>query len=85
MGNVLELKDIEDELNTIEKLFKEQQHGVTDMLKQYEELNKTYNQGLNGTRFLLEFRSTISGYQEQVNAMLKSARTAQKAVSIFIA
>ena len=76
---LLELRDIEDELKTLDKLFKEQQRGVSDMLLQYNELNKHRNKGVSGSQWLKEITHTLDGYKEQVEGMLKSAQTAQKA------
>ena len=76
---LLELRDIEDELNTIEKLIREQQSCVNDMLTQYRELNANHHKGLNGTNFLLDVLAFLSDHESQVREMLKSARTAQKA------
>ena len=76
---LLELRDIEDELNTLDKLFKEQQRGVMDMTSQYDDLNKNHHTGLNGAKFLQEVTHSLNGYREQIELMLKSAQTAQKA------
>ena len=76
---LLELRDIEDELNTLDKLFKEQQRGVKDMSSQYHHLNEHHKTGLNGTVFLQEVTHSLEGYREQIGLMLKSAQTAQKA------
>lgn len=76
---LLELRDIEDELNTLDKLFKEQQRGINQMTSQYQELNETYKTGLNGTIFLQNVTHSLDGYIEQIKLMLKSAKTAQKA------
>lgn len=76
---LLELRDIEDELNTLDKLFKEQQKSVTDMIPQYQHLNAYHKKGLHGSHFLHEAQHTLGGYMEQIFLMLKSAQTAQKA------
>lgn len=76
---LLELRDIEDELNTLDKLFKEQQRGVSDMLTHYAELNRQQGKGALGIQWLTEINHTLDGYKEQVEGMLKSAQTAQKA------
>ena len=76
---LLELRDIEDELNTLDKLFKEQQKSVLDMIPQYHDLNQHQKKGFYGTHFLQEVRHTLDGYKEQIDLMLKSAQTAQKA------
>lgn len=76
---LLELRDIEDELNTLNKLFDEQQKSVTDMKPQYQHLNAYHKKGLHGIQFLREAKHTLDGYQEQIKLMLKSAETAKKA------
>lgn len=76
---LLELRDIEDELNTLDKLFKEQQKSVSDMIHQYAHLNAGHQKGMSGIHFLQEARDTLEGYKEQIDLMLKSAQTAQKA------
>lgn len=80
---LLELRDIEDELGSIGKLFRDQHRSIADMIKHYRELNAKYNQGINGTELLQEAKWTIDGYQEQLDEMLKSAQTAHKAVRKF--
>lgn len=76
---LLELRDIEDELNTLDKLFKEQQQGVSDMFSCYVELNKRQGKAIRGTQLLTEIKHTLKGYKDQVEGMLKSSQTAQKA------
>lgn len=76
---LLELRDIEDELNTLDKLFKEQERGLKDMIKQYEDLNKRHEKGFNGALFIQEAKNSLDSYREQVKLMLKSTQTAQKA------
>lgn len=76
---LLELRDIEDELKTIDKLIKEQQTCVSDMIHQYRELNAKHVKGINGINFLLEVQHFLMEHKEQVDAMLKSAIAAQKA------
>ena len=76
---LLELRDIEDELNTLKKLFKEQQQGVSDMRSHYVELNHRQGKAILGTQWLTEISHTLESYKDQVDGMLKSAQTAQKA------
>ena len=76
---LLELRDIEDELNTIEKLIREQQTCVKEMLARYQKLNKSHAKGRNGTTFLLDVLGFLSDHESQVEEMLKSARMAQQA------
>ena len=75
---LLELRDIEDELNTIDKLIKEQQATVTDMLGQFHTLNKKHSKGLKGINFLHEVAQFLSDHKEQIDSMLKSAQAAQQ-------
>ena len=77
---LLELRDIEDELNTIDKLIKEQQSCVSDMIKQYHDhLNTRQGKGHKGIRFLNDIDQFLKDHKEQLDGMLKSAQAAQKA------
>ena len=76
---LLELRDIEDELNTIDKLIKEQQSCVSDMTKQYHDLNVRQGKGSNGIHFLYDIDQFLKEHKEQIDGMLKSAQAAQKA------
>ena len=76
---LLELRDTEDELKTIEKLIKEQQGCVEEMEKQYRHLNHHHGKGCNGTIFLHDASSFLAEHKEQVESMLESARAAQRA------
>ena len=76
---LLELRDIEDELNTIDKLIKEQQSCVSDMTKQYHDLNARQGKGSNGILFLFDIDQFLKEHKEQLDGMLKSTRAAQKA------
>ena len=82
LNALLELRDIEDELTTIQKLFIEQHKTVKDMLNQYEELKRHHDRGHHGRFILQDVDHTIEGYEESVKGMLKSADVAQKAVSL---
>ena len=76
---LLELRDIEDELNTIDKLIKEQQSCVSEMFKQYHDLNTRHGKGFNGIRFLHDVDLFLTEHKEQLDGMLKGAQAAQKA------
>ena len=76
---LLELRDIEDELNTIDKLIKEQQNCVSEMFKQYHDLNIRHGKGFNGSRFLHDVDLFLTEHKEQLDGMLKGAQAAQKA------
>ena len=81
LNNLLELRDIEDELTTIQKLIGEQQKVVGEMLKQYRVLNNTTGKGKLGTSFLMDLENTLDDYDEQVAGMLKSSEVAQQSYS----
>lgn len=76
---LLELRDIQDELNTIDKLIKEQQTCVSDMIIQYNHLIKDYSKGINGISFLYDVQQFLNEHKEQVESMLKGAIAAQRA------
>ena len=76
---LLELRDIEDELNTVRKLIKEQQDCVSEMIKQYRDLNVRHGKASNGIKFLDDVDQFLSEHREQLDGMLKSAQAAQKA------
>ena len=76
---LLELRDIEDELKTIDKLIKEQLICVSEMIKQYRDLNDHRRKGFNGINFLFDVEQFLNEHKEQIDGMLKGAKTAQKA------
>lgn len=78
LNALLELRDVDDELTTITKLIKEQQACVSDMVAQYQDLNKC-NKGLNGINFLVEVQQFLSEQMEQINEMLKISQSTQTA------
>ena len=80
LDNLLELRDVEDELNTIKKLFIEQRKIVTDMLRQYGEEVNPRGKGIHGTVLLRESENILSGYEEQIESMIRSSQMAQNAV-----
>ena len=75
---LLELRDIEDELTTINKVFKEQLNSIASMMAQYQDPS-LINRGENGIHLLNQSEHKINEYKEQVDGMLTSAKTAQKA------
>ena len=75
---LLELRDIEDELNTIDRLIKEQQACVMEMELQYK-TRAVPDKGINGLEFLQVAAQFLKDHLDQVDGMLKSARAAQKA------
>ena len=75
---LLELRDIEDELGTIDRLIKEQQACVMEMELQYK--NRALpDKGINGLEFLQVAAQSLKDHLELVDGMLKSAKAAQTA------
>ncbi|KAG8528250.1 uncharacterized protein KY384_007167 [Bacidia gigantensis] len=78
LNSLLELRDIEDELNTIDKLIREQQSVVGDMTIRYEELNRA-GKGLKGKEFLADITQFLSEHKVQIDSMRDSTQAAKKA------
>ena len=76
---VLELRDIDDELGTIEKLLAEQRKCVSEMVSQFDELRTSLYLGYKGYFLVKEVQQMLSGYESHVAAMKKSAEAAQEA------
>ena len=76
---LLELRDIEDELKTIDKLIEEQQTCVSNIITHYEELIHRHSKGVNGISFLWEGQHFLNDQKERLDFMLKDAVTAQRA------
>lgn len=74
---LLELRDIEDELNTIDKLFREQAQVVDEIIKHYSEWATTNPDGLS---LLSSSATRIGGYRTQVASMKQNCISAQQAV-----
>ena len=79
LDSLLELRDIEDELDTIERLIKEQQTCITKMLADYQHLEKHNKKGLNGIGFLMQADQFLAENKEHIERMHKSTLIAQKA------
>jgi len=78
LNALLELRDVEDELKTINKLFLEQHKTIKDMIRQYKELNLR-QLGMFGRLLLEDVDHCVEYYLEQVASMLTSAEVAQNA------
>ncbi|MCJ1421829.1 hypothetical protein MMC32_008196 [Xylographa parallela] len=78
LNALLELRDVEDELKTINKLFLEQHKTIKDMVRQYRELNLR-QLGMFGRILLEDVDKCVEDYLEQVSSMLTSADVAQNA------
>ncbi|MCJ1293387.1 hypothetical protein MMC34_004941 [Xylographa carneopallida] len=78
LNALLELRDVEDELKTINKLFLEQHKTIKDMSRQYQQLNLR-QLGMFGKILLDDVDKCVEFYLEQVSSMLTSADVAQNA------
>ena len=77
---LLELRDIEDELKTIDKLIREQQTCVKEMIAQYRRLNSpSHGKGRKGITSLENASQFLNEHKEQVTSMLDGATAAQRA------
>ncbi|KAI9774094.1 MAG: hypothetical protein M1840_005187 [Geoglossum simile] len=74
---MLELRDIDDELNTLAKLFREQIETITQIKDIYDNPSFPHLSG-NGLSILNEALEKLKEYTEQVKKMLKSANRARK-------
>jgi len=81
LNALLELRDIEDELNTIRKLIKEQQSCVSNMLDRYNMLRLQHgigDLGVNGISFLTEVNQFLGENDGRIQVMKDNARAAQQ-------
>jgi len=67
---LLELRDINDELLTLKKLFGEQQEAIDKMLLNYERCG--YG-NINGIGFLHEAQMKLKDYLNRIKEMMESA------------
>lgn len=79
LNALLELRDIDDELNTMEKLLKDQHSCVSGMLRQYAELYPHNRKGVAGTNFLHEVDRFLNEHKEHITGMRESAKAAREA------
>ena len=77
LTELLELKDIEDELGTINKLFKDQLRVIDQLSTQCYSLRAPSEHGLD---MLRGARESITQYQEQVQDMVNDCKSAQESV-----
>ncbi|KAK4697238.1 hypothetical protein P7C71_g809, partial [Lecanoromycetidae sp. Uapishka_2] len=78
---LLELRDIEDELNTIRKLIREQQSCVTNMLDRYKEFRSQPEKeslGIRGVELLFEIDQFLSENDDRIQVMKDNAHAAQQ-------
>ncbi|KAI9805685.1 MAG: hypothetical protein M1833_005178 [Piccolia ochrophora] len=74
---LMELRDVEDELKTIEILLQTQQSKLQELLDEYSRFDRTHT--VNGHEILDEALQTVKDQTEQVESMLSHARDAQQA------
>lgn len=74
---LLELRDIEDELGTVSKLFRDQDRVISDMIGQYSD-----GRSLKGEELLKTAKSRIKTYENQVSEMHIQCKSAQEAVRL---
>ncbi|KAI9782817.1 MAG: hypothetical protein M1839_004568 [Geoglossum umbratile] len=74
---MLELRDIDDELNTLEKLFKQQTETIHQMKDIYRKSNYALLSG-HGLTILNEALEKLKEYSDQVKQMIESANRTRK-------
>jgi hypothetical protein len=77
---LLELRDIDDELWTLKRLFIEQEASIADMLRHYEDCG--YGD-TNGFTFLHEAQSKLKDYLHRIEEMIASAKRTKLDVSLL--
>lgn len=77
LTNYLELRDVEDELQTLEKLFGEQTRILRQLIEEFTKLKA--NSPLEWLRVV---DGQLQGYSGQVQMMIKSCQSAQESVSV---
>ena len=76
LNNLLELRDISDELKILKRLLDQQEEHVTGMEKQYDRIIKKHKQGVQGKEFLSSALVRIRAYQRQANSLSESCKEA---------
>ena len=77
LTDLLELRDIEDELGTMKKLFKDQLRVIDQLVEQ--RFNSRQG-GVKGLEILREARSNVESYHREVDEMLANCNSAQESV-----
>ncbi|MCJ1437771.1 hypothetical protein MMC27_007158 [Xylographa pallens] len=81
---MLELRDIHDELDTLQKLFSEQKDTIEQMIDIYK--HESYSQiSLNGLSILSKAQEKLKEYAHQVDQMIKNASRTRTDVALPIA
>ncbi|KAL9107405.1 MAG: hypothetical protein Q9227_007689 [Pyrenula ochraceoflavens] len=77
LSALLELRDIDDELTTIQRLLKHQKETVGQMVVEYTKSPLDQSQKANGLGYLEEAVAKIEEYEKQIIEMQKSANLAK--------
>ena len=75
---LLELRDINDELQTLRKLFEQQEEAISIMLVDYERCG--YHE-INGCSFLREAKEKLKDYLHRIQEMSNSAKSTREDVN----
>src|SRR5437899_1833470 len=79
LSALLELRDIVDELTTMQKLFEQQKEAILEMEIQYRAHYGA--EGGHGVEYLEEALASLEEFMKQTSEMMTNAKTAQDAVS----
>lgn len=80
---LLELRDIEDELHTLEELFDVQDAAIDLMIKNYER-EELKGLAVNGLGFLRMAEDKLDEYKRQVKRMIDDVKATREDVSFFL-
>ncbi|KAI9679132.1 MAG: hypothetical protein M1822_007342 [Bathelium mastoideum] len=84
LANYLELRDIEDELTTLLKLFNEQATVLQSMIDQWKGIMAQLRRKLASKEFLVETMNKIASYKAETETMIADCRTAQEAYKTLL-
>ncbi|KAI9654644.1 MAG: hypothetical protein M1821_005851 [Bathelium mastoideum] len=84
LANYLELRDIEDELTTLLKLFNEQTTVVQSMIDQWKGIMAQLRRKLASKELLVETINKIASYRAETEMMIMDCRTAQDAYKTLL-
>ena len=77
LNNLLELRDISDELDIIEELLEQQQKQIDNIVQIYEKKINLQKRGRVGTDLLKAAKTRLKVYAEQVGKLSESSNKAQ--------
>ena len=81
--NRLELRDINDELQTLHKLFEQQKETIDQMYKLYES-PVCASKSVNGRSILQEALDKLGEYSHQIDIMIKNTERTREDVSFVL-